>query len=107
MARVSNRKWNELAMQESVLIDTVIHLGDTQTSTARSSATEIKYLSYDALHEATQGWSCVFGKELREAVYEQRFDVARQMLSTKEGIAKERAEIVINILELIAKGGVK
>lgn len=106
MARISNTKWNELAEQESVLIDTLIHLGDASPkSTARGSSIETKYLSYDALHEASMGWSCAFSKELREAVYEHRYDTARQMLDTKSGKAKDRALIIINVLEYVQKGG--
>ena len=105
MARISNAKWNELTEQE-ILIDTLIHLGDTSPkSTARGASSEIKYLSYDALHEASMGWSCAFSKELREAVYEHRYDTARQMLDTKSGKAKERALIIINILEYMNMGG--
>ena len=106
MARISSIKWNQLAEQESVLIDTLIHLGDTPIkSTARGVSTDTKYLSYDALHEASMGWSCAFSKELREAVYEHRYNNARQMLDTKGGKAKERALIIIGILEYMNKGG--
>jgi hypothetical protein len=106
MARISNTKWNELAEQEGVLIDTLIHLGDAQPRCkARGASTEAKYLFYDALHEASMGWSCAFSKELREAVYEHRYDVARQMLDTKDGKAKERALIIINVLEYLNKRG--
>ena len=106
MARISNTKWQELSEQESVLIDTLIHLGDAPpTVTVRGSSSETKYLSYDALFEASMGWSCAFSKELREAVYEHRYAVARQMLDTKSGKAKERALIIISVLEHINKGG--
>lgn len=104
MSRISNTKWNELKEQESVLIDTLIHLGDTPpTSTARGSAFNTKYLSYDALHEASMGWSCAFSKELREAIYEHRYDTARQMLDTKKGEAKDRAMVIIKLLEYITE----
>ena len=105
MARISNTKWNELAEQEYVLINTLLHLDDTIKSEARGSSTNTKYLLYDVLHEASMAWSCAFGKELREAVYEYRYDVARQMLDTKKGEAKNRALIAINILEYLTKGG--
>lgn len=106
MARISNTKWNELAEQESVLIDTLMHLGDAPPKcTARGVSSNTKYLSYDALFEASQGWSCAFSKELREAVYEHRYNNARQMLSTKSGEAKDRAEKIIALLEYMDKGG--
>lgn len=106
MARISNTKWNELAEQEYVLIDTLLHLNDTNVKPkTRGSSTNTKYLLYDALHEASMVWSCAFSKELREAVYEYRYDVARQMLETKKGEAKERTSIIVNILEYLTKGG--
>ena len=106
MARISNIKWNELAEQESVLIDTLMHLGDAPPKcTARGMSSNTKYLSYDALFEASMGWSCAFSKELREAVYEHRYDNARQMLDTKSGKAKDRALIIIGVLEYMNKGG--
>jgi len=101
MARISNEKWNELKAQEGVLIDTLVHLGDVPKTTARGDS---KYLSYDALHEASMAWSCAFSKELREAVYEHRYDNARQMLDTKNGKAKDRALAIIKLLEYITEG---
>ena len=103
MARISSTKWNELKEQEGILIDTLTHLGDAPPSTARGASSEAKYLSYDALHEASMGWSCAFSKELREAVYEHRYDNARQMLDTKSGKAKERAMAIIDLLEYITE----
>ena len=85
MAKISNAKWKELLEQEEMLIETLVHLGDAPPNTARGDSSATKYLSYDALHEASMGWSCAFGKELREAVYEHRYVNARQLLETKIG----------------------
>ena len=104
MARISEIKWNELAEQESVLIDTLIHLGDMPPkNTMRGGSSATKYLSYDALFEASSAWSCAFSKELREAVYEHRYNNARQMLDTKSGKAKDRALTIIKLLEYITE----
>jgi hypothetical protein len=106
MARISNIKWSVLMYQEGALINTLVHLGDAPPKlTARGSASDTKYLSYDALHEASMAWSCTFAKELREAVYEHRYDTARQMLETKNGQAKNRALAIIAVLEYITKWG--
>ena len=102
MARISNTKWRELAENEGVLIETMIYLSSDKPNGARGYApqlSEVKYLIYDALHEASMAWSCAFAKELREAVYEHRYNFARQMLEVKSGIAKDRALILIGILE--------
>lgn len=109
MARISNTKWNELVDSETVLIETLTHINSTAPISitrgqAKESLADIKYIAYDALHEATQGWSCRFAKEVREAVYEHQYKTARQMVSTKSGIAKERALILISLLELITEG---
>ena len=106
MARISETKWNELAEQESVLIDTLFHLGDAPPKhTSRGVSSNTKYLSYDALHETSMAWSCTFAKELREAVYEHRYNNARQMLDTKCGKAKDRALTIIGLLEYITERG--
>lgn len=102
MARISNTKWNELAENEGILIETMAHIASAKPNGARGCVQnigEVKYLIYDALHEASMAWSCAFSKELREAVYEHRYNSARQMLEVKSGIAKERALVLIDILE--------
>lgn len=106
MANISATKWNELAEQEGVLIDTLMHLGDAPPkNTMRGTSSDTKYLSYDALHEVSSAWSCAFSKELREAVYEHRYANARQMLDTKGGKAKDRALKIIKLLEYITERG--
>lgn len=112
MARISNTKWDELVNNEQVLISTLEHIvteaPNTSTkgkSEAEATLYDLKYLAYDALHEATQAWSCKFAKEVREAVYEHQYIIARNMVSTKTGLAKERVMILISIIELMAEGG--
>lgn len=101
MARISNIRWNELSENKAVLIATLEHINDTQpNSTARGDCKrELKELLHDALYEASMAWSCAFAKELREAVYEHRFNNARQMLDVKDGKAKSRALFCIDMLE--------
>ena len=111
MARISNTKWHELVNNETVLVETMAFINSASPNShtrgqAQNTLSDIKYIAYDALHEATQGWSCKFAKEVREAVYEHRYDTARDMVSTKSGIGKERVEILISILELITTGGI-
>lgn len=109
MARISNTKWNELVSSEQILIETLEHLFSKapNNSKGKSEATlyDLKYLAYDALSEATQGWSCKFAKEVREAVYEHQYNIARNMVSTKTGLSKERVMILISIIELMTEGG--
>ncbi|MGN0318690.1 MAG: hypothetical protein ACI4E1_12240 [Lachnospira sp.] len=109
MARISNTKWNELVDNEQVLVETLEHLiakaPNNSKGKSESTLYDLKYLAYDALSEATQGWSCEFGKEVREAVYEHNYKIARNMVSTKTGLAKDRVMILISIIEMITEGG--
>ena len=105
MARISSTKWKELVDNERVLVETLVYFDAKKPSGAKGSAkhiSNVKYMIYDALHEASMGWSCAFAKELREAVYEHRYNSARQMLDVKSGIAKNRALVLINMLEAMA-----
>lgn len=109
MARISNTKWDELVNNEQVLIETLEHLlskvPNNSKGKSESTLYDLKYLAYDALYEATQAWSCKFAKEVREAVYEHQYIIARNMVSTKTGLAKERVMILISIIELMTEEG--
>jgi hypothetical protein len=90
MAKISHKTWNTY-------------------NTARGAKKEmpkedIKRMAYDTLFEVCSAWGSVFGANLREAVYCEWWDTARQMLSVKkDSISKERALTVIADLEHMSK----
>lgn len=91
MARVSNKKWGEY-------------------TTARGAVREIskddlKEMAYDTLFEVSNSWGSTFGSNLREAVYCEWWQTARQMLDVKpNSTSKDRALTVIRDLENMSKG---
>ena len=98
MARISNKKWCEYTE--------IKH--NARGSVEPMSQDDIKLSAYEALFEVSNSWGSSFGANLREAVYCNWWDIARQMLDTKpDSASKTRALIIIDDLEYIRKGGDK
>ena len=91
MARISHKEWNAY---------------QTARGASKPMSTEdIKKMAYDTLFEVSNSWGCAFGANLRDAVYCEWWDTARQMLDVKPNSkSKERALTVIQDLENMAKG---
>lgn len=91
MARISHKNWNAYKTARGASKD--------------MSNEDIKKMAYDTLFEVSNSWGCVFGANLREAVYCEWWETARQMLDVqRDSTSKERALTVIRDLENMAKG---
>lgn len=93
MARISHKEWNEYCKSKSA-----------RGSARQVSNDELKQMAYDTLFEVSSAWGYAFGVNLRDAVYCEWWNIARQMLDGKKGEAKERALTVIRDLENMSKG---
>ena len=91
MARISHKTWE---------------IYKTARGSSRPIPQEdIKQMAYDTLFEVSNSWGSVFGANLREAVYCEWWNIARQMLDVKpSSTSKTRALMVIADLENMAKG---
>lgn len=96
MGRISNKKWCEYT-----------EIKHTARGEAEPmSYDDIKESAYEAFFEVSNSWGSTFGANLREAVYCEWWNIARQMLDVKVDCkSKERALTIINDLEHMSKGG--
>lgn len=91
MARISHKNWNAYKTARG--------------ASKEMSNEDIKKMAYDTLFEVSNSWGSTFGANLREAVYCQWWDTARQMLDVqRNSTSKDRALTVIADLENMAKG---
>ena len=98
MRRISNKKWCEYTEVKC----------NARGSVQDMSYDDIKLSAYEALFEISNSWGCVFGANLREAVYCGWWNIARQMLDVKADCkSKDRALTIIADLECMSKGGDK
>ena len=93
MARISNKEWTEYCKSKTA-----------RGSVREVSMDDLKAQAYDTLFELSSAWCVAFAVNLRDAVYCEWWDKARQMLDGKRGEAKDRALTVIRDLENMAKG---
>lgn len=96
MARISNKKWCEYTEIKHT----------SRGAVEPMSPDDIKESAYEAFFEVSNSWGSAFGANLREAVYCEWWNIARQMLDVKVDCkSKERALTIINDLESMSKGG--
>lgn len=91
MARISHKQWNAYKTARG--------------ASHQDPTVDIKKMAYDTLFDVSNSWGSAFGANLREAVYCEWWDSARQMLDVKPNSeSKRRALTVIQDLENMAKG---
>ena len=96
MARISNKKWCEYTEIKHT----------SRGAVEPMSQGDIKQSAYEALFEISNNWGCTFGANLREAVYCEWWNIARQMLDVKpDSSSKDRALTILSDLEHMSKGG--
>lgn len=90
MARISHKQWNAYKTARG--------------ASKEMSSEDIKKMAYDTLFEVSNSWGSAFGANLREAVYCEWWDTARQMLDVQRNSkSKDRALTVIADLENMSK----
>lgn len=96
MARISNKKWCEYTEIKHT----------SRGAVEQMSQDDIKESAYEALFEISNSWGSSFGANLREAIYCEWWNIARQMLDVKPpSSSKDRALTIIADLEHLSKGG--